>query len=187
MGTLLGPPVTRRLILVPVTPLMKLAMQSSPAAFAGLTGVTLPEGWPEFPQAFSDCVETSDPWHGYLFVRRDESLLVGNGGFVGPPDEAGQLEIGYEIAPSFRNSGYAAEAASGLIGLAFAHGARAVIAHSLPWPNASTAVMQKLGMKQTAEIAASRGKVWRWILTNPRLRGGERTAVPPTGPFRLVC
>ena len=157
-----GISVTRRLSLVPVTPLMKLAMQSSAAAFAGLVGVSLPDGWPEFPEAFGDCAETTEPWHGYLFVLRDEPLLVGNGGFVGPPDEEGRVEIGYEIAPSFRNNGYATEAAFGLLDLAFDNGVHTVMAHSLPWPNASTAVMQKLGMKWVERVAASDGQVWRW-------------------------
>ena len=62
----------------------------------------------------------------------------------------------------FRDNGYATEAAFRLFDLAFDNGARAVLAHSLPWPNPSTAVMQKLGMKQTAEVIASKGKVWQW-------------------------
>lgn len=157
-----GPPLTRRLTLLPVTPLMKLAMQSSPAALADLVGVALPEGWPEFPQAFSDCAPTPAPWHGYLFIRRDRPQLVGNGGFVGPPDDRATVEIGYEIAPEFRDSGYATEAAAVLVGLAFANGVVAVAAHSLPWPNASTTVMQKLGMQRVGDVASSGSAVWRW-------------------------
>lgn len=162
MIALPDPPVTLRLTLLPVTPLMKLAMQSSPAAFADLVGVRLPQGWPEFPEAFGDCTEIPYPWHGYLFIRRDEPQLVGNGGFVGPPDSDGSVEIGYEIAPAFRNSGNATEAAAALMQLAFANGATTVVAHSLPWPNASTAVMQKLGMQFVADIASPAGNVWRW-------------------------
>ncbi len=168
MVILPGIPVTIRLSLVPVTPLMKLAMQSSAAAFGGLIGVTLPDGWPEFPEAFGDCEETPEPWHGYLFVLRTAPLLVGNGGFVGAPDEQGRAEIGYEIAPTFRNSGYATEAASGLIDLAFDNGASAVIAHSLPWPNASTAVLQKIGMQRVEGVAGLAGKLWRWQVGNPK-------------------
>jgi [ribosomal protein S5]-alanine N-acetyltransferase len=167
MVILPGPPATRRLTLLPVTPLMKLAMQSSRAAFADLAGVSLPEGWPEFPQAFSDCAETPDPWHGYLFVRRDDSQLVGNGGFVGPPGSDGSVEVGYEIAPELRNQGYATEAAAGLVELAFTHGVRAVTAHSLPWPNASTAVMQKLGMTRRDEVTTPEGVIWRWGVEGP--------------------
>lgn len=154
--------MTRRLSLVAVTPRMKLAMQSSRAALAQLAGVTLPDGWPEFPEAFSGEAETPAPWHGYLFVLG--SQLVGNGGFVGAPDEVGSVEIGYEIAPAFRNNGYATEAAAGLVGLAYANGAQTVVAHSLPWPNASTAVMQKLGMRRVAADST----VWRWAVERLR-------------------
>jgi RimJ/RimL family protein N-acetyltransferase len=146
---------------------MKLAMQSSPAAFADLLGATLPEGWPEFPEAFQNCDETPDPWHGYLFVHREELRIVGNGGFVGPPGEESEVEIGYEIAPEFRNQGYATEAAAGLVELAFTKGVRAVTAHSLPWPNASTAVMQKLGMSRRDEVATAEGVIWRWCVERP--------------------
>lgn len=157
-------PVTPRLRLWPVTTQMKQAMQSSRAAFAELTNLMLPDMWPVFPEAFGDSAPVPAPWSGYLFVRRDRPDLVGNGGFVGPPDDSGSVEIGYEVAVTFRNTGYATEAARGLAQLAFTHGANRVVAHSMPWPSASTAVMQKLGMRRVAEIAVAEGVVWRWQL-----------------------
>jgi len=161
---------TERLVLTPVSLDMRLAMHSSRNAFAALLDIALPEGWPQFPQAFAVGWDTNPaPWSGYLFAEHETCTLVGNGGFVGPPDESGTVEIGYEIAPAFRLNGYATEAARALMEKAFAAGARAVIAHSLPAPNASNAVMRKLGMQLVGEIGQRDQKVWRWRRPNPAL------------------
>jgi RimJ/RimL family protein N-acetyltransferase len=143
---------TDRIRLVPVTPLMKQAMQHSRQTFASRIAVALPEGWPQFPEAFRPTgVAHEAPWTGYLFLSRTAPLLIGNGGFVAPPDPSGTVEIGYEIAPLYRGCGYATEAARRLLSIARASGATAVIAHSLAAPNASNAVMRKIGMAFATE------------------------------------
>src|SRR5690606_2315329 len=102
-----------RLDLVPVTAGHRRAFGDSRAAFARFCDATLPEGWPEFPEAFAPRQqEDGPPWTGYIFVRRADRMLVGNGGFVSAPHPAtAAVEIGYEIAPEFRNLGFATEAA----------------------------------------------------------------------------
>lgn len=57
-------------------------------------------------------------WGTYLFLLRDGSSLVGSGGYKGPPRD-GVVEVGYEIAPEYRNQGFAAEAKRALIGHSF--------------------------------------------------------------------
>jgi RimJ/RimL family protein N-acetyltransferase len=154
---------SERLRLVPVSGAMKAATQRSRAAFAALIGVSLPEGWPEFPEAFNgEAVDPASAWTGYVFIRKDVPELAGNGGFATAPDQDGLVEIGYEIAPSLRGKGYATEAAQAMVDYAFANGARAVIAHSLAESNASNAVMRKLGMHFDAELEAEGMKLWRW-------------------------
>lgn len=161
--------LTDRLELKPVTPEMKAAMQASRAAFAASIAVSLPDDWPQFPEAFTPGGrQPRAPWTGYLFVLRDAPILIGNGGFVSEPDETGTVEIGYEIAPTHWNRGYATEAAAALVRLAFEAGATAVIAHSLAETNASNGVMRKLGMTFIEELPADEvGAIWRWRIERP--------------------
>jgi RimJ/RimL family protein N-acetyltransferase len=150
---------------------MKTAFMASRSAFEQTIGATLPERWPEFPQAFREGPETKDlqsisPWPGYLFILQEQPRLIGNGGFVSSPDKCGQVEIGYEIAPNYRNLGYATEAAQALIRLAFIQGARTVLAHTLDEDNASNAVLAKLGMLLEAKLSHSiLGTVRRYRIT----------------------
>jgi RimJ/RimL family protein N-acetyltransferase len=144
---------------------MRLAFAVSRETFAAVTDLHLPGDWPQFPEAFAPRVGPVQlpPWAGYLFVYRDSPTLIGNGGFVAPPDAEGIVEIGYEVAPEHQNLGYGTEAAQTLIELAFANGAKAVIAHTLAWPNASTTLLQKVGMRFERQLVDSEhAAIWRW-------------------------
>jgi RimJ/RimL family protein N-acetyltransferase len=155
--------ISERLRLVPLTPAHRQAFQQSREAFAALLGVSLPAGWPEFPEAFGPGFpEAPAPWSPYLFLHRTESRLIGNGGYVGAPSADGVVEIGYEIGPEHQGRGFATEAAGAMVTAAFAAGAQAVIAHSLAETNASNAVMQKLGMRFDSELEQQGMKIWRW-------------------------
>jgi RimJ/RimL family protein N-acetyltransferase len=161
----------------PVDRMMKAAMECSRDAFAALVETSLPEDWPQFPAAFSsEGPSHRAPWIGYLFMRTSDGALLGNGGFVAPPDRAGVVEIGYEIAPAHRNQGYATEAARLLLDLAFKHGASAVIAHALGNWNPSNAVLQKLGMRFVEELSDPElGPLWRWRIDRPKAAGLARS------------
>ena len=156
-----------RLCLRPVTVDMKAALAHSRAAFERLTGLVLPDGWPEFPEAFDPSFGvTPPPWGGYLFLANDR--LVGNGGFVGQPADSGVVEIGFEVAPSHRNQGHGTRAISSLIALAFENGATRVTAHSLAIANASNAAMTKAGMKFCEACPHSDlGWTWRYEIADP--------------------
>lgn len=171
------------LVLRPVDRLMKVAMECSRDAFATVVETSLPEDWPQFPAAFSsDGPSHPAPWIGYLFVRASDGALLGNGGFVAPPDSAGVVEIGYEIAPAYWNQGYATTAARLMIDLAFAHGATAIIAHALGNWNASNAVLQKLDMRFVEELTDPElGQVWRWRIDRPASRSEPSNGRIPRG------
>jgi [ribosomal protein S5]-alanine N-acetyltransferase len=163
----------------PVTWLHKTAFLRGKDALAEVLQVYVPEHWPHFPQAFAlRADEHHEPeqllpiWRGYLFIHLEEGKLIGNGGFKGPPDAAGAVEIGYEIATEYWNRGFATQAARSLIDFAFSHQqVNAVIAHTLAEKNASNSVLQKAGMQFVAEVDDLKvGKKWRWQITRTEYR-----------------
>jgi [ribosomal protein S5]-alanine N-acetyltransferase len=160
--------LTNNLYLLPVERIHKEALSRSKHELAALLQVTVPENWPKFPEAFlisdGEALEPATNWNGYFFIHLKDKALVGNGGFVGSPDESGIVEIGYEIAPEHWNLGFATEAARGMIDYAFRHEeVKAVIAHTLAEKNASNNVLQKVGMEFIEEITGPDiEKIWRW-------------------------
>src|SRR5919112_4343639 len=46
----------------------------------------------------------------YQIVRRSDGVVIGDAGFVGPPDETGAVTLGCAIIESERMHGYATEA-----------------------------------------------------------------------------
>lgn len=77
---------------------------------------------------------------------------VGAGGFFGPPDDDGVIEIAYAMAVSFREQGMATEAVSGLLDWAFSHDTvTCVVAHTEPHLTASRRVLEKTGFVETGE------------------------------------
>ena len=89
--------------------------------------ITIAGDWNSFPEAISYGYEylKSNPqalgWWMYLFIHAKDKKLIGMGGYKGAANEAGKIEIGYAIAPAYRNRGLATEATRGLIEYAFSH------------------------------------------------------------------
>ena len=100
----------------------------------------------------------------------DSGQIVGTCAFKGGVNpETGEIEIAYHTYPPFEGRGYARAMAKGLVALAAdVAGLRRVIAHTLPERNASTRVLEKIGMRCTgAVIDPEDGRVWRWACGNP--------------------
>jgi RimJ/RimL family protein N-acetyltransferase len=139
-----------------------------------LLQVSVPVGWPQFPEAFTlptDETEASTAlatkWGGYFFIHTQNRALVGSGGFHFQSDNIGTVEIGYEIASEYWNRGFATEAVHKMVDFAFAdEQVTKVIAHTLADVNASNSVLQKVGMKYiTEEDDPEQGKVWLWQIS----------------------
>ncbi|MBO0678531.1 GNAT family N-acetyltransferase [Mycolicibacterium sp. S2-37] len=154
----------------PATVEQLVALRDDRAAFAKLLGCPAPDGWPEFGEAIGFTIDTltahpdQAQWWMHFFLAEGGTLLVGSGGFVGPPRD-GVVEIGYEIAPGFRGRGYATAAARAMIDKAVGAGAAVttVIAHTRAHENPSTGVLRRLGFRRIAEIEdPDDGPVWRW-------------------------
>ena len=107
-----------------------------------------------------------DPWQfGFGIIYTSDNMLMGMGGFSGPPDAGGFAEIAYGIAPSYQGKSYATEVARALIDFAASDPrVKRICAHTLAETNASTRVLEKCGFKKVRDtIDPENGlAVWRW-------------------------
>lgn len=96
-------------------------------------------------------------WH-FVSVEGKTRTLIGDGGFKGPPDAEGKVEVGYAVLAPFQGRGYASQAVGMLVEWAFADprvkriGAETYVDHP-----ASLRVLEKNGFlrRRSAE-----GLVW---------------------------
>jgi RimJ/RimL family protein N-acetyltransferase len=54
--------------------------------------------------------EASERFAQFQIIRRDDSVVIGDIGFHTPPDDMGDVSIGFGVVPSARGDGYATEA-----------------------------------------------------------------------------
>ncbi|MEO1039188.1 MAG: GNAT family N-acetyltransferase [Pseudomonadota bacterium] len=96
-------------------------------------------------------------WRGWVVLMAvtpgAPMRAVGVGGFHGPPDARGRVEVGYAMSPSFREQGLATEAVEALVGWAFAQGGVSFIqARTLEHLAASRRVLEKTGFTQAGPV-----------------------------------
>ena len=148
---------TDRLLLLPASAELLRHELTGPAAVGVALQVTMPSDWP--PGEFDrDAVEyflsryaalgaDADGWFAWYIIDRASQTLVGSAGYFGPPDEQGQVEIGYSISQHWRRRGIATEAVAALTEHALGNGAWRVIAHTAPENAASRGALDKNGFR----------------------------------------
>jgi [ribosomal protein S5]-alanine N-acetyltransferase len=101
---------------------------------------------------------------GYLVVEGESQQLAGTCSFKGPPAD-GAVEIAYYTFAGFEGRGIATAMARFLLDQASRMpGVTKVVAHTLPENNASTHILEKLGMTLTGVGEEDGIAVWRWEL-----------------------
>lgn len=156
---------TTRLRLVALdAELARLQIEDRAAFFAAL-GAQRESAWPPVAEDAEKLPEkleilNRDPeqtgWRGWVFLLGwtpgGLDRAVGTGGFFGPPDEDGVVEIGYAMSASFREQGMATEAVSGLLDWAFSHPeVKRVLAFTEPHLTASRRVLEKTGFEEQGQ------------------------------------
>ena len=134
---------------------------------------TVNDNWTEFGvnalqyslNKLAESVNEKD-WWTYFPLLKNENILIGCGGYKGKPTKEGIVEVGYEIAPNYRNRGFATEMAKGLIANALNDSrVKSIIAHTLGQNNPSTSVLQKCGFEKVDELDdPEEGTIWKWEL-----------------------
>lgn len=161
--------VTERLTLIPATVPLARAELADREQFAHLLEATVPDNWP--PETLADALPLflswleaapdAVGWFGWYALRRshDEAppVLVGGGGFLGPPQE-GTIQLGYSVLPQFQRHGFATELVRGLTGWAFTHPEVTRIVAETEWANpASVRVLEKVGFVATGPASEPSG------------------------------
>jgi RimJ/RimL family protein N-acetyltransferase len=96
--------------------------------------------------------EEVEGWYGWYAVREADSdgprALVGAGGYFGPPDGEGTVEIGYSVLPEWQRRGYVSEIVRMLLQHAFTFSqVERVIAHTTEANPASISVLLRSGFR----------------------------------------
>jgi RimJ/RimL family protein N-acetyltransferase len=150
-----------RLRLTPATAVSYRLELDDKAAFAALLGVSLPQNWPPgeydrdaiqfFLEKSIEGGSAAVGWYGWYAILegREPPVLVGCGGYLGAPDEAGSVEIGYSICEQWIGQGLARELVQSLVDHAWQLGAKTVVAHTTEANPASIAVLRNCGFQQT--------------------------------------
>lgn len=120
--------------------------------------------------AFLPTADDEPVWSGFLAVDGIDGDVVGTCAFKGPPAPDGSVEIAYYTFPHLERRGFGTAMAAKLVEIALTSGAvRRVIAHTLPERNASTRILEKIGMRFAGEVIDPEdGAVWRWELATGR-------------------
>jgi [ribosomal protein S5]-alanine N-acetyltransferase len=162
---------TLRLRLLVLLPAEIEALVAGDTARAGeLASVVFPFDWPEDPAAQEGLPWhlsrlRADPrqrlWRIRLIVERETDEVVGSTSFKGPPDEVGDVEIGWGVNQNRRRRGYAFEAVTAALDWAARQPDVRVFSATIPDHNEpSKKLAQKLGMVRSTN---TRRELPLWI------------------------
>lgn len=106
--------------------------------------------------------ETPPEWFGYLVVDGETREMVGTCSLKGPPVD-GAVEIAYFTFPGFEGRGIGTEMARFLVERAFTlPDVTMVTAHTAAESNASTRILEKIGMRFAGLAEEDGVAIWRW-------------------------
>lgn len=106
---------------------------------------------PHIDQYLDDLKENPDllGWGVWLVVTKKNHMIIGDIGFKGKPDLTNTVEVGYGIASTAQNKGYATESVNAVIDWAFSFENVATVTAECQRDNLSSIkVLEKIGMKQ---------------------------------------
>lgn len=137
---------TARCELIPVTAALARRIQAGE-----YDGLRRGDGWPH-ADTTAGASHVLTPLPAKMWMISVDGRVIGDCGTHGPPDPAGQVEIGYGIAAPYRGLGFGTEAVSALSSwLVDQPGVGAVLARTSPENVASRRVLVSAGFRLASE------------------------------------
>ena len=118
------------------------------------------EGFPREDDAepaamLARATEDPGPFGSYLLVPRAHGNAIGTAGFFGPPNEAGEVTIGYGMVEPEWGQGYGTQAVAALVAICRAHGGVTAINADTDLDNiGSQRVLEKNGFEHARTTEA---------------------------------
>lgn len=148
---------TQRLNLVPITLEIAQLIQNGRLKNKNDLNLNLNDQWPDadfieiLPKIIAK-LKLFDNVRGftsYLIIKKEDSTVIGDAGFKEPPNELGEVDIGYGLIESERRKGFGVEAAKALVAWAFNHkDVKGITASCLRDNDSSMRLLKKIGAKE---------------------------------------
>lgn len=125
--------------------------------FAELSGFIFPPDNPDIGDLawHLRAIQADDrhvPWRMRVIVERSSNTVVGSINLKGPPNTAGDIEIGWGLIEGVRGRGYATEASAAMIQWAWQQPGVSSISATIPDDNhASQRLAKRLGLTRNSE------------------------------------
>ena len=151
--------ITERLIIIPMTHSMIRSVLNSDNDMYDNLGIISNGKWPlpdtmDILHFIKDNMNKNDEVSGFdvwMIVKKDGMNVIGDAGFKGEPNEAGEIEIGFGLIPEEHQKGYGYELASALMDWAAQQSEVKVIkAECLLDNTGSIKLLQKCGMSEVS-------------------------------------
>lgn len=148
---------TKRLTLIPITLQAAENLISGGNAEVEKLGLKVNKAWPtddtrDILPIIVEVLKENEPsgFETWMIVKKDNNEIIGDIGFHGGPDEAGEVEIGYGIVEEERKNGFGFEAARAIFNWAIEkENVNVIKADCLINNIPSAKILEKLGMKET--------------------------------------
>jgi [ribosomal protein S5]-alanine N-acetyltransferase len=159
--------LTERLVLLPATIEQLSAELQSPQQLGVLLNAAVPGDWPpgqydrSAQEYFRVLLEKdgnlNTGWFSWYALTREQPVtIIAAGGFLGPPNESGEVEIGYSVSSGWRRRGFASELVTALASHALTDSrVLKIIAHTAAQNQESSNVLLRTGFERTNTLNES--------------------------------
>jgi RimJ/RimL family protein N-acetyltransferase len=90
----------------------------------------------------------TDGFNLWIIIFKKTNMIIGSAGYIGRPDDSGDVEIGFGVIPSAYGRGFCSEAVRALVDWGLQdNDVKSIVAHCSPHNAASQKVVEKLGFK----------------------------------------